>query len=876
MDIMENTKYHCVREICPLFCLDLLLMMTSSYIMNIKQETQSPRIRNLLQGYRLYGDLVRRPHMMIAAFWDPEEAEIAVSRLQGTSVDGELLQFSILRGQRASEFVGYERSLSCYMCLRTLQTGARVISIAATPPVPFTLAVESPVYSELSFNLGEDPQIILNDSRVLPTATSRDIALRTRCTGRAAVKNGPHAGPDHFVKLMEILRGDISDCGGIMDVGVILEDPLDALKIETFFRESVPPASPVVPGMGGKLQSCRRDTVVGSSGVRENERQRDNILCSSALNKPGSLRRRASVGSTSNIPAWTAVNGVLLLEGGANREPKPHDSVNTEGLGRERVLPIGVTKPEHPSPGHTPPNPGGSSRVSAFSDPQLKARQFPFFSTQPTGSIMRPLAFGQRQPGSQLLPGGGGNAMVGLLKKSKNGEKRPGNGKGVVVAMADQGVDAPPKQTDGRDNGLLLPETHIEISSSDSPSSSWSFLHRAVPSPSSSGSIGSVTGSVARAFGQMQYTDDSDSEATDAALAKIVDLTVGNGKERGRSDKSGNPGRERRKIPIVDSSDSDRQSGLGSRAAKARPERSTQKKKKSKRKEKVPSGESIASKSGEEPPVVQRRKHKSGKKGKGKEIAHSDGSLGSKSDLDEPGPSKPRKKSSGRGKLPKQVESVSDHESLAPSEVKKKKKKKKKKAEEVEEVREGSDVDMDVSDPSTERIRKERRGRRSSLSGTEDATQPLAKGISETRSTRISHRSKPPANTSSSDPKTKKRKRGLTSSPSPTPTPIPPPPADLSPSPVRPGESMDTAFRRREIQEKIHRINLQQHALLVRESGLKHELKKLKYQARVEADVQGLPYADCMCSACGEYGHNKRNRAKCKRHPKYVDWYPDR
>ena len=855
-------------------------MMNSSYIMNIKQETQSSRIRKLLEGYRLCGDLVRRPHMMIVAFRDPEEAEIAVSRLQGTSVDDELLQFSILRGQRASEFVGYERSISCYMCLRTLQSGARAISIVATPPLPLTLAVESPMYSELSFNLGEDPQIVLRNGQALPIVTSHDIALRTRCTGHAVVKEGPRGGADHFVKLMEILRGDISDSGGVMSVGVVLEDPLDALKIETFFGESVPLALRVVLGVGGESRPYHRDTAGESSSIRENGRQRDNVLYSSALNKLGSLRR-ASADSTSNIPAWPVVNGVPL-GGGANRKSKPHDSVNTKSLGRGRVLPIGVAKLEHPSPVYLPPKPGSSSGVSAFSDPQLKVRQFPFFSTQPTSSIMRPLAFGQRQPGSRLSPGGGENTMVGLLENSGNGKRGPGNGEGVVGAMENQGIDAPREQKDGRGDGLLLPEAHIKRSSSDSASSSWSFLHRSYNSQtilplSSSASVQSVGKLVARVPGQMHYTDDSDSEATDTALAEIVDLTMDNGKERGKSGKSGNQGRER-KIPIVDSSDSDGHSELGPCTAKARLGGSMQKKQGSRRKEKVPSGGGIASKGEEELPVVQRRKHKSEKKGKGKEIAHSDESVGFESDPDEPGPSKPRKKPSGRGGFPRKVEFASDCGNPTPLEVKKKKKKK---AERAEEVQEDSDVDMDASDPSAKQARKERRGRQSSATKPEDATQPLTKGISETRVARgrsISHHSKPSASTSSSDPKTKKRKQDRTSSPSSTSTRIPlPPPADLSPSSARPGESMDATFRRQEIQEKIHKINLQQHELSMRESELKHELKKLKYQALVEANAHGVPFMDRMCSACGEYGHNKNNRVKCKKHPKKgEDWYQGR
>ncbi|PUU79521.1 hypothetical protein B9Z19DRAFT_1175846 [Tuber borchii] len=797
---------------------------TIVYIMNIQPETPSPRIRQLLQGYRLYGNLVRRPHMMIVAFRDPEEAEIAVNRLQGTNVDGELLQLSVLRGQHASEFVGYERSLSCYMCLRTLKSGARAMSITATPPLALASAVKSAIYCELSFNLGENPQIALHDSQVLPAVTSRDIALRIRCIGHAARELGFCRGAEHCVRLMEILRGDISDSGGMMDVGVVLEDPLDALKVEKFFGESVPLASRVVPRIRGELRPYYEDTAGESSGHREYGRQRGGVLYSGAFNKPGPPRR-ASVGSG-------------------------------------RI---------------SPPNPGGSSGVSPFSDPRLKVRQFPFFSTQPTASIMRPLVFGQRQPGLQLLPDGGENTMVGLIKDSENGEKGPEDGEGTVEAMEDQRLDAPPERAperaDGRGNGLLLPKAH-KRSSSESASSSWSFLHRSynsqtIPSSSSSASVRSVGESVTQAFGQMQYTDDSDSEATDSALAEIVDLTVDNGKEGGKSDKSGDLGRERRPIPIVDSSESDSQSGLGSRVTKA--ERSTGKKGKSKRKEKVLSGESIASESGEEPPVTQRRKHKSGKKGKRKEVAHSDGSMEFKSDRDEPGPSKPRKKSSKHKRFPKQVESASDYESPALVKVKKKKKKK---AEETEEVREGSDVDMDASDPPMKQTPKKRRGRQSSVSESEDAIHPVTEGVSETR---VAHgrRPKPPANTSSSDPKAKKRKRNRTSSTPPIPTPVPPPPpANLSPSPARPGESMDAAFRRREIEKKIHHINLQQHELSVRESGLKHELKKLKYQARVEADVQGTPY--CMCSACGEYGHNRSNRAKCKRHPKYVDWYPDR
>ena len=663
---------------------------------------------------------------MIAAFRDPEEAEIAVNRLQGTNVDGELLKLSVLRGQRASEFVGYERSLFCYMCLSTLKSGARTVSITATPPLPLALAVESSIYCELSFNLGENPQIALHDSQVLPAVTSHDIALRIRCVGRAVRETGLRRGAEPCVRLMDILQGDIFDSGGMMDVGVVLEDPLDALKVEKFFGESVPLASRVVPRIRGELRPYCGDTAGEFSGLRENGRQRGNVLYSSAFNKP-EPSRRASVGSISNIPAWPGVNG-MPLGGGVSRRSKPHDSVNIKGLGGERVLPIGVTRPVHPSPGYPPPNPGGSSGVSPFSDPRLKIRQFPFFSTRPTASIMRPLVFGQRQPGLQLLPGGGENTVVGLIKDSENGEKGSGDGEkgplggeGVVEAMKDQRFDAPPERADGRGNGLLLSKAHNR-SSSDSASSSWSFLHRsynsqAIPSSSSSASVRSVGGSVTRAFSQMQYTDDSNSEATDSVLAEIVDLTVDNGKKRGKSDKSGDLGRERRPIPIVDSSDSDSQSGLGPRVAKA--EMSTGKKKKSKPKEKVPSGESIASESGEEPPVAQRRKHNlSGKQGKGKEIAHSDGSMEFESDRDEPGPSKPRKKSSKHKKFPKQAESASEYESPTPVKVRRRKKKK---AEETEEVREDSDVDMGASDSPMEQTLKKRRGRQSLFSGSEDA-----------------------------------------------------------------------------------------------------------------------------------------------------------
>ncbi|RPA95825.1 hypothetical protein L873DRAFT_1773984 [Choiromyces venosus 120613-1] len=857
---------------------------TIVYIMNINSRTPTTRIHKLLQGYRLYGSLVRRPHMMIAAFRNPEEAEIAVSRLQGTSVDGELLQFSILRGQHASEFVGYDRSLSCYLCLRTLRSGARTMSITATPPLALSLAVESPIYYELSFNLGENPQITLHDSRVLPAVTSHDIALRIRFAGHAAVERGPHGGANHFFRLMETFREDMASSGGIMDIGVVLEDPLDALKVENFFGESVPPASRVIPGTGEESQPYHGGTAGESSGIRESRKQRGNVLYSSAFNKPESSRR-ASVGSMSNPPPTRpGANGVPLGRG-VHRKSNPHDSANTKGPEDERMLPIGLTEPQRPLLRYLPPNPGGTSGVSAFSDPQLKVRQFPFFSSQPTTSIMRPLVFGQRQPGSHVFSGGGENTLMGILKGSENNVKGHGDSEGIVEAIEGQEVNTLPEQMNGEGNRFFLPEAQInKKSSSDSASSSWSFLHRSYNSQaissSSSASVGSVGESVTQAFGQMQYTDDSDSEATESAPAEIVDLTVDNNQKGRKSDKSGNLRRERRNIPIVDSSDDDGQSELESRSARSRRERAARRKRRSKRKEKVASDESMASENEEEQPVVERKRHKSRKKGKGKEIAHSDESMEFQSEQDEPGPSKPRKKSSKHKKSPKQVEPVSDYESPTP--LKGKKKKKKKRAEEVEEVQEASDVDMDASDPPTKRTRKKRRGRQSSASESEDAIQPPIQGISEThvargRSPSRHRQATTTTTTSATDPKTKKRKRSPTPSSSPTPTPIPsPPPANLSPSPARPGESMDAAFRRREIEKEIHRINLQQHELSVRESGLKHELKELRYQSRVEADVQGMTYANCVCSACGEYGHNRSNRGRCKRHPKYRDWYPDR
>ncbi|CUS15063.1 unnamed protein product, partial [Tuber aestivum] len=830
---------------------------TIVYIMNISPETSSARIRQLLQGYQLHGALVRRPHMMIAAFRNPEEAEMAVRRLQGTSVDGELLQFSVLQDQHASEFVGYDHSLSCYMCLRTLKSGTRTVSIIATPPLPLSLAVESPAYYELTFNLGKRPQITLCDSRELSTATHRDIALRIRHAGQAAGELGPHPNAGHFLRFMEeVFRRDVADSGGIMDVGIVLKDPLDKLEVEAFLGGSVPPASRVVRGIGRELRPRRWDTAGESSGIRENGRQRGNALHSGALSKPGPSRR-ASTGGASNQPAWPGVDDMPLGKG-VNMESKPHGSANTKGPGSKRVLLVGVTKSEHSSPGHPPPGPGGASGVSVFSDPKLKVRRFPFFSTQPTAMTMRPLIFGQRQRGSRLFPSGGENTLVGQLG---GGEGLRDSDEVGMEAFEDQGGDAPPEQVDGEGNGISLSEPYIKRSSSDSASSSWSFLHRsyndrAISSPSlSSAPAGSVGESVTQAFSQMQYTDDSGSEATESAPAEIVDLTLVDDGEEGKPEKLRNPGKEKRNVPIVDSSGDDGQSGLGLRVVVG--ERSTRKRKKSKRKEKVLSDNCMALESGNEQLMVQRRERKSGKKGKGKEIAHSDRRMEFQSDWDEPGPSKPREKS-GSKKISEQVESASGYESPALSKVKRKGKKKKTK--EMGEVRECSDVDMDSSDPLTKRTREKRRSYQSSVP-------ELTEGVAETpvasgRST--SRRSKPSASTSSSDPKTKKRKRNRS------------PSTDLSSSPARSVESMDASSRRREIEKQLSHINLQQHKLSVRESGLMHELKKLKYEARRDADLQGVEYANCTCSACGEYGHNKRNRLKCKAHELYRDWYPER
>ncbi|PWW75209.1 hypothetical protein C7212DRAFT_200683, partial [Tuber magnatum] len=855
---------------------------TIVYIMNINPGTPSTRIGRLLHGYRLYGALVRRPHMMIAAFRDPEEARIAVSRLQGTSVDGELLQFSILQGQRASEFVGYDRLLSCYMCLRTLASGARTVSITATPPLPLSLAVESPSYYGLTFNLGENPQITLCGSRVLPTVTSHDIALRIRYAGQDTVEMGPRGGAGHFIKFMKIFRADVTDAEGGMDFGVVLENPLDTLKVETFFGKNVPPASPVVPEIIGEPRPYHGDTTGESSGVRENGGQRGNVLYSGASNKPGPSRR-ASAGGTSNQPAWPGVSDMPSGKE-VNRGSKPHGFAGASGPGRTRVSPIGVIKSERSPPGYPFPNSGGASGVTVFSDPKLKVRKFPFFSAQPTVLAVRPLIFGQRQQDSRLFPGGGENTLMGPLKDSENNKKERRASGEVVETMEDQEADAPPEQVDGEGNGMSISEAYVRGCASDSASSSWSFLHRsyndrAMSSPSpSSVLVESVGESVTQAFGRMQYMDDNDSEATESAPAEIVALTVVNGREGGKPEKSRNPRRERRDIPIVDSSGGDGQSELGSRAVRDRCEKSMRKKK-SKRKEKVPSDDCMLLESGDERPVVQRGKRKSEKKGKGKGTAHSDGSVGFWSDRDEPGASKPRKKSSKHKKVSKQVESASNYERLALLEVKRRIKKRAKEVGEVLE-QEGSDVDMDAPDPPTKRIRKERGGHQPSASGSGDAIRPPIEGISETHVARglsTSRHSKLPANTSS-DPRTKKRKRNCTASPSPTPNPIPPPlPAGLSPIPTRPAESVDAAFRRRrEIENEIRRISLRRRGLSVRESGLKHELKELKFQERVEADAQGVVYAGYTCSACGEYGHNRRNSAKCKSHEGYRDWYPDR
>ena len=202
----------------------------------------------------------------------------------------------------------------------------------------------------------------------------------------------------------------------------------------------------------------------------------------------------------------------------------------------------------------------------------------------------------------------------------------------------------------------------------------------------------------------MQYTDDSDSEATDTILAKIVDLAVENSKERGKSGKSENQVRERNLL-IVDSSDSHEQSELVPCTAKDRCGESIQKKQQSRRKEKVLSSGGIAWKEREELPVVQWRKHKSEKKGKGKEIAHSDGSVEFESDPDEPGPLNPRKKPLEHGGFARKVKFASDCRSPASLQVKKKIKKKK--AEQVEEVQEDSDVEMDTCILSAKQALKE-------------------------------------------------------------------------------------------------------------------------------------------------------------------------
>jgi hypothetical protein len=192
------------------------------------------------------------------------------------------------------------------------------------------------------------------------------------------------------------------------------------------------------------------------------------------------------------------------------------------------------------------------------------------------------------------------------------------------------------------------------------------------------------------------------------------------------------------------------------------------------------------------------------------------------------------------------------------------------------EMEMGESVEAEVEaeeeeEPPQRRLRR-RRKRKPHNSGSEDTIQPLINKISNTnlkvttRSSGSSRNSNHPADpTSASDThRPKKRKR----------------PSERSVSPIlevtaASPSGPEVALRRDQIQLQLQEINLRKHELSVRESELKLELKKIGLQARMDVDSQshGQVYANCVCSACGEFGHNRINRFKCTRHPKYLDWY---
>ncbi|KAL7266907.1 hypothetical protein RUND412_010527 [Rhizina undulata] len=81
---------------------------------------------------------------------------------------------------------------------------------------------------------------------------------------------------------------------------------------------------------------------------------------------------------------------------------------------------------------------------------------------------------------------------------------------------------------------------------------------------------------------------------------------------------------------------------------------------------------------------------------------------------------------------------------------------------------------------------------------------------------------------------------------------------------------------RKAIQERLKKIRLSAHELLVEERELKAKLEKINLKNHRDFERNGEDFANSICSACGEYGHRKNNRWKCRLHEKYRDWHPGR
>lgn len=819
---------------------------------NITNLTANTPNSILLEFFALYPscrDFLRRRTTALASFDDPVIAADAVKKFNA--------KFKNFRGfaaampkQLAPGFsAGHPIEIQCFVCLRMLRDGSRVLTLSAAPGATFEDAVASPNYMDLSFTLGDEPEVSLQDGSTL--ADVKDIALRVLSLGGIWVKCEMPSGPTQRLPWMEVIQNIRDDMflsqNFQMDIGLSLRDPLHAEKFRHFFRVSPPQLSSPLHRLPSHPSYRTGD--IGEVSWQELPQSRLPGGPSHPPYRIGDLGEKQQESPQPKLPesgggpVGSASNATPL---GDMRNLVIREHVSQAESRQLKLLPAGPSPDSLDTPGMQQ-----TLQRLVHSNPRLDPSvQDPFPG--------RPFSVGLDWHGAQVSADTPTNALGGSGSKQRAAVDEGGLG------------NVRPSRRSGRD-GLVKLDKGTGATSFDSVSSAWSFLEksqrggrnagRSSPSPSPSPSSAAESTSSQQAHpDQMQVTDSSDAHRRASANGpEVIDLT-------GRSKKVRRPSKResetksakivrtkgKQKEEPIESSNDEIYPGPGARKKK---DRGASKATRVKIRKEPDSGgdENMVSGSGGEHTRALKPKRKGKKKIKVLEP--------------EPEPEPEPELESEQG-LPE-----------AP-----KKRKKKKRPRAAEEAENNADVEMEMEIEAEEveeppRRSSRRHKRKPHESETEDTIQPLIKKISSTRVTTTtssgsSRNSKHPMDPASASDARRAKKRKRPSDPLVSPI------FETTAAPTSPLTSpsgLEAVLRRDEIQLQLQEINLRKHELSVRESELKLELKRLGLQARLDVEAQGGPsgqtYANCVCSACGEFGHNKTNRFKCTRHPKYVDWY---